>query len=259
MNLPDTLTVRTGGGGRHLFFRHRGPALPNSAGRLAGLGEPPGVDLRGDGGYVVAPPVSPCLRAALPVGRQQSSSQRRLCRAGRSIDRHRPPLSDQREVQRGRQTRYAQAALEGEVRAVQAGAGSDPQRHPEPGRLQTGHPRRSRPARRGHRVDDAGRCGRSGRAGRPGGERIAPLRTDRGGRQPTPAQDRVPAPIAAPAGSPARAPRAGRCQTDPTARALNGPTLSAFPEPVLDLLGQITPAVRPQARRQSIPVRLGPP
>ena len=56
VNLPDTLTVRTGGGGRHLFFRHRGPALPNSAGRLAGLGEPPGVDLRGDGGYVVAPP-----------------------------------------------------------------------------------------------------------------------------------------------------------------------------------------------------------
>ena len=43
--------VRTGGGGRHYFFAHPGGEVRNSAGRLG-----PGLDVRGDGGYVVAPP-----------------------------------------------------------------------------------------------------------------------------------------------------------------------------------------------------------
>jgi hypothetical protein len=46
-----TATVLTGGGGKHLYFRHPGHAVRNSAGRLAA-----GLDVRGDGGYVVAPP-----------------------------------------------------------------------------------------------------------------------------------------------------------------------------------------------------------
>lgn len=46
--IPDTAEAITGGGGRHLFFRHRGGAVPKT---LA-----PGIDLKGDGGYVVAPP-----------------------------------------------------------------------------------------------------------------------------------------------------------------------------------------------------------
>ena len=48
--LPATLEVVTGGGGRHLYFRHPGPITFNRAGFAQGL------DLRGDGGYVVAPP-----------------------------------------------------------------------------------------------------------------------------------------------------------------------------------------------------------
>jgi hypothetical protein len=48
--VPETVETRTGGGGRHLYFAHPGEILHNRAG-LA-----PGVDLRGDGGYVVAPP-----------------------------------------------------------------------------------------------------------------------------------------------------------------------------------------------------------
>ena len=48
--LPPTLEVATGGGGRHLYFRHPGGTLHNKVG-LA-----PGIDLRGDGGLVVAPP-----------------------------------------------------------------------------------------------------------------------------------------------------------------------------------------------------------
>jgi len=48
--LPHTVEVQTGGGGRHLYFAHPGSELRNRVG-LA-----PGLDLRGDGGLVVAPP-----------------------------------------------------------------------------------------------------------------------------------------------------------------------------------------------------------
>ena len=48
--LPATVEARTGGGGRHLYFAHPGQPLHNRA----GIG--PGIDLRGDGGYIVAPP-----------------------------------------------------------------------------------------------------------------------------------------------------------------------------------------------------------
>ena len=50
--LPRTARARTGGGGVHLFFRY--PAqkqIRNSAGCLG-----PGLDVRGEGGYVVVPP-----------------------------------------------------------------------------------------------------------------------------------------------------------------------------------------------------------
>jgi hypothetical protein len=48
--LPETPEVLTGGGGRHLYFRHPGQALRNRVAVAAGI------DLRGDGGLVVAPP-----------------------------------------------------------------------------------------------------------------------------------------------------------------------------------------------------------
>jgi Bifunctional DNA primase/polymerase, N-terminal len=50
--LPPTAMVETGRG-RHYWFTHPGGTVPNSAGRLG-----PGVDLRGDGGYIIAPPSS---------------------------------------------------------------------------------------------------------------------------------------------------------------------------------------------------------
>jgi hypothetical protein len=49
--LPPTYEVLTGGGGRHLYFAHPGTEVPCSEGKLG-----PGLDVRGDGGYVVAPP-----------------------------------------------------------------------------------------------------------------------------------------------------------------------------------------------------------
>jgi hypothetical protein len=48
--LPDTIVSLTGGGGRHLLFRHV-TGVGNSASRLGA-----GLDVRGDGGYIVAPP-----------------------------------------------------------------------------------------------------------------------------------------------------------------------------------------------------------
>jgi Bifunctional DNA primase/polymerase, N-terminal/Primase C terminal 1 (PriCT-1) len=49
--LPQTPRVLTGGGGWHIYFQHPGDEVRNSAGRLG-----PGLDVRGDGGYVVGPP-----------------------------------------------------------------------------------------------------------------------------------------------------------------------------------------------------------
>jgi hypothetical protein len=49
---PKTTRARTGGGGIHVFFRYpRGTEIRNSAGLLG-----PGLDVRGEGGYVVVPP-----------------------------------------------------------------------------------------------------------------------------------------------------------------------------------------------------------
>jgi hypothetical protein len=48
--LPQTVIGLTGGGGRHLLFKHVA-GIRNSAGRLGA-----GVDVRADGGYIVAPP-----------------------------------------------------------------------------------------------------------------------------------------------------------------------------------------------------------
>ena len=52
--LPQTCRTLTGGGGEHIFFRPPdGTEIRNSAGDHGGLA--PGLDIRGAGGYVVAP------------------------------------------------------------------------------------------------------------------------------------------------------------------------------------------------------------
>lgn len=48
--LPASVESVTGGGGRHVYFAHPGGTVGNRAGVVAG------VDVRGDGGYVIAPP-----------------------------------------------------------------------------------------------------------------------------------------------------------------------------------------------------------
>lgn len=48
--LPRTLESVTGGGGRHFYFSHPGVEVHNRTGIK------PGIDMRGDGGCIVAPP-----------------------------------------------------------------------------------------------------------------------------------------------------------------------------------------------------------
>lgn len=47
---PETLQSITGGGGRHYFFKHPGLEVRNFTKKI------PGLDFRGDGGYVILPP-----------------------------------------------------------------------------------------------------------------------------------------------------------------------------------------------------------
>jgi len=50
LTIPPTPTVKTGGGGVHYYFKHPGFPCKNFVKKY------PGVDFRGDGGYVIAPP-----------------------------------------------------------------------------------------------------------------------------------------------------------------------------------------------------------
>jgi hypothetical protein len=54
--LPSTVEAITGSGGRHLYWHIARPLVRNTAGRIG-----PGIDSRGEGGYVLAPPsLHPC-------------------------------------------------------------------------------------------------------------------------------------------------------------------------------------------------------
>lgn len=116
LDLPPTVTVETGGGGLHFYFR-TDEEVRNSAGRLA-----PHVDVRGEGGQVVAagsvhPETGEAYRyqdgrspdevevADLPLWVSERLSQR-------------PP----RKPGASRDARYARAALEDELRNVREAA-----------------------------------------------------------------------------------------------------------------------------------------
>jgi putative DNA primase/helicase len=65
--LPDTVTSLTGRGGRHLLFAHPGVHVPNAV-RLW-----PGIDVRGDGGYIVAPPSRTIGPYVWQIGHEQDA------------------------------------------------------------------------------------------------------------------------------------------------------------------------------------------
>ena len=81
--MPKTLTATTARGGLHLVFRHPGGEhrVKNSTGKLA-----PGVDVRGDGGYIAAPPVDGRTWGnRSPVAALPEWLQARLLSAGKAV------------------------------------------------------------------------------------------------------------------------------------------------------------------------------
>lgn len=93
--LPETFTVKTPRGGRHLYFQMPpGRSIRNSEGRLAEV-----IDVRGDGGYVVAPPSTfegqpyQVLKAAPPAQAPEWL-----------VDRVAVPLHREKEIQGDRET-----------------------------------------------------------------------------------------------------------------------------------------------------------
>jgi hypothetical protein len=67
--LPATASVTTPRGGLHLYFQHPGIEVRNSAGQLGA-----GLDVRGDGGYVLAPPSQIAGRHYTPSDRAPLAS-----------------------------------------------------------------------------------------------------------------------------------------------------------------------------------------
>jgi hypothetical protein len=86
--LPTAPEVLTGGGGKHIYFAHPGWEVQSSAGKIG-----PGIDVRGDGGYLIAPP------SRHPNGREY-----RWLTSGSKLELPAPPswlLEDVRKRQNG--------------------------------------------------------------------------------------------------------------------------------------------------------------
>lgn len=134
--LPATRTVKTGGGGRHFYFRHPGCAVRNSVKKLGN-----GLDVRGDGGYVVGPPSAHrsggtydwlderepvdapqwLLDQVLAPDREPAASPARTTGARPNLSGP-PPRDAQEDFGTAGGTSYGLAALEQEARQVETTA-----------------------------------------------------------------------------------------------------------------------------------------
>lgn len=127
--LPATWTVGTPRGGRHLYYRQPNNRRPlgNTAGRLG-----PGIDTRGAGGYVVAPPTITTgpdggaywlVDDHEPVDLPDWFSQL-LTTPARPDRPHQIPGSDRRQLHTiastDRASRYAARAIAGELHRISA-------------------------------------------------------------------------------------------------------------------------------------------
>jgi hypothetical protein len=112
--LPATRTIRTASGGRHLYFCHPGGMVRNDAGRILGRG----VDVRGDGGYVIAPPSRAVagIYSLMAHGGVVSDLPEWILE--RLAERERPRSVERRDVRAP--DAWARAALQGELGRVRS-------------------------------------------------------------------------------------------------------------------------------------------
>ena len=115
--LPPGRTIQTGGGGRHLYFRHPGGVVRNDAGRKLGAG----IDIRDDGGYVLAPPsrhVSGGRYAVVQRGGELPTLPGWLLAAVQPPEIERRPPATTSGVRDA--SAWARSALDGELHRLQA-------------------------------------------------------------------------------------------------------------------------------------------
>lgn len=125
----ETFTVRTGGGGLHYWFACPDFPVTNGSNREIKKLFGPGLDIRGDGGQVVAPPSvsgrgAYTIAASLPIGSGPAKllellTDRSGHQAAREISTHvvedLPFSADLPESERVRVERYARSVLEAEA------------------------------------------------------------------------------------------------------------------------------------------------
>jgi hypothetical protein len=111
--LPPTRTHRTRSGGLHLIFRYpTDTEIRNSAGRLA-----PGIDVRGEGGYIIVPP-SPGYAVADPI--EPAEMPGWLIHACMKPDPPPRQTTEPRSPRSDGGTHYGLAALADECNAIRA-------------------------------------------------------------------------------------------------------------------------------------------
>lgn len=127
----DTFTVRTGGGGLHYWFACPDFPVTNGSNREIKRLFGPGLDIRGDGGQVVAPPSrsgrgSYEIAASKPIGGAQEALLELLRAAGgraaeatvaTHLVENLPFAADLADPERVRLERYARTVIEAEAQA----------------------------------------------------------------------------------------------------------------------------------------------
>jgi len=109
--MVQTRTVRTGSGGLHIYFRHPGRQVKNQNDKIA-----PGIDVRGDGGYVIVPPTNGYdVADNAPIADIPDWLMPALC-----PDEQPRPAPAPYRPQREQANTYGQAALDAECDAIRS-------------------------------------------------------------------------------------------------------------------------------------------